>query len=115
MASKTNLEIFCVVAWAIWIARNQWIHDGPKVSAMETLEKAGRFLDGTILGCQAKKIHGSFSPFMAECLALREEEEAVINDILELFSVSPEWSCSVICCEANRVAHCLAASVYSRK
>ncbi|GMN63366.1 hypothetical protein TIFTF001_032438 [Ficus carica] len=28
--------------------------------------------DGIILDFQAKKIHGSFSPFMAECLGLRE-------------------------------------------
>ena len=39
MASKTNLEIFYIVTWAIWTVRNQWIHDGPKVSAIETLEK----------------------------------------------------------------------------
>ena len=75
------------------------------------------------MGCQTKKIQGSFSPFIAECLALREsflfakdcgiciqiaevdvtrvvqavncgdslaEEGAVINNILELFSVSPQ-------------------------
>ncbi|GMN68645.1 hypothetical protein TIFTF001_037701 [Ficus carica] len=40
------------------------------------------------------------------------EEGAVINDILELFSVSPQWSCFVICREVNRVARCLAASVF---
>lgn len=77
-----------------------------------------RELDETIFGCQANKVHDSFSSFMAECLALRQgllfvknygciqiaevdatrvvqavncgdsliEEEAVINDILELFS-----------------------------
>ncbi|GMN59414.1 hypothetical protein TIFTF001_028508 [Ficus carica] len=143
MALKTNLKILCDVASAIWKARNQWIHDGPKVSAMETLEKVGRFLRD-YQAC-SKKIHGSFSPFMAECLALMEdllfvkncgiciqitevdgtrvvqavncgdslaEEGAVINDIIKLFSISPQWSCSAICHEANRVAHCLAASMF---
>ncbi|GMN59761.1 hypothetical protein TIFTF001_028862 [Ficus carica] len=75
--------------------------------------------DGTILGCQAKKIHGSFCPFMAlkeglliakdcgiciqiaevdatqvvqtvNCGDLFAEEGAVINDILELFSIAPQ-------------------------
>ncbi|GMN38530.1 hypothetical protein TIFTF001_007764 [Ficus carica] len=46
MASKTNLEILCVITWAIWTARNQWIHDSPKISAIETLEKAGCLLEG---------------------------------------------------------------------
>ncbi|GMN29344.1 hypothetical protein TIFTF001_047933 [Ficus carica] len=40
------------------------------------------------------------------------EEGAVINNILELFSVSLQWSCYAICREANRVAHCLVASMF---
>ncbi|GMN54731.1 hypothetical protein TIFTF001_023855 [Ficus carica] len=54
MASKTNLEICCAVVWAIGTVRNQWIHDGPKVSSMETLEKTGRYLENYQACCMAE-------------------------------------------------------------
>ncbi|GMN38738.1 hypothetical protein TIFTF001_007962 [Ficus carica] len=41
------------------------------------------------------------------------EEGPVSNDILELFSVSPQWSCSAKFHEANEVAHCLIAFVFN--
>ena len=37
----------------------------------------------------------------------------MINDILELFSVSPQWSCFAKCHEANEMAHCLIAFVFN--
>ncbi|GMN49326.1 hypothetical protein TIFTF001_018491 [Ficus carica] len=44
--------MYCGIA--IWTVRNQWIHDEPKVSAIETLEKVSCFLGNYQACCMAE-------------------------------------------------------------